>query len=432
MVTVIHVERTGTGLGNAPSSPNSHEGDEARAFIRVDNISHILSAYGVAATQTVIAHLDLALDQLRAAACSATTHRPGLVEISFGHHAPATVAAMIEALLHGLSIEPVRLGDMRFHLALSCAMPDTPQGYALPAYEAAGDGEAWAGPYRASMALAVEALAALRAGGLQMHWQPIRSATTPGDLLYSEGLARLAGEDGRIFSPSAFVPALEHVGLVRLFDRKVVAAVLDALEAAPDAVLGVNISAQSACLDGWWDALFSRLRQVPDLARRLVVEITETAAPAAGIQAFVRALRGLGCRVALDDFGAGHASVATALAIAPDIIKIDAFFLHQAGLTQGQLAFFEHLIGIAGTLAPVVVVEGVELSTQSQLAAQAQARFAPNSPCWQQGHYHGRASAWLSESGRQDGDMSIQPVPLQAIAAMRRTFRPTARFGRRG
>src|SRR3546814_2949320 len=65
------------------------------------------------------------------------------------------------------------------------------------------------------------------------------------------------------------------------------------------------------------------------MARRLIVEITETAA----IQEidetarFVAAVRDLGCRVALDDFGVGYSSFQHLKSLPVDLVKIDGSFV---------------------------------------------------------------------------------------------------------
>ncbi|HWJ69189.1 MAG TPA: EAL domain-containing protein [Sphingobium sp.] len=415
----IDVERTDADLWAAPSNPSSHEGAEAHALLRIDNISHILSAYGADAAEAAIASLDLVLDRLRGRACLSWVRRPGLVEISFEHRPSAGVEDILESLLDRLSLEPVKLMGVDLHLSLSCAVA----GQALPAYVAAGDEGAWSRQYRQNMSIAADVLAAMSDGRVHMYWQPVRSASGGSGSLYCEALARMVDRDGRFVPPSAFIPALEALGLMRLFDRRIMAAVLDELENHPSAVLGVNISGQSARCDIWWASLFARLKRSRGMAERLVVEITESAALDAGAFAFVRELRALGCRVALDDFGVGHASVRRAMAISPDIIKLDGFFLRRAAADPKNFEFLQYLVGMAGAIAPVVIVEGVETEAQSRMAAELQTRQASQADCWQQGYHLGRASAWRSWSYHRGGDRDVRPVSLGDLAGSRRDFR---------
>ena len=75
----------------------------------------------------------------------------------------------------------------------------------------------------------------------------------------------------------------------------------------------------------------SLLRKRPELAHRLVVEITETAAldDLDELARFVETLRHAGCRVALDDFGAGHTSLRHLQVLAVDIDQDRRLFCPQ-------------------------------------------------------------------------------------------------------
>jgi len=419
MAALPSVDRTGIIQPTMQLAVLPHESDEERVTIRVDNFSHIQSAYGDAAVEIAVATVDLLVDQMRLGRCSVAMPRPGSLELVFGHTTADHAAAIVEAAIADLATHPVRLGDIDVHLALTCpALPEADRSSSslpAPVCAPAGDGEDWAAQYRRDMAIASVALTALDEGGLDMCWQAVRAAGSPDKVLYHEGLSRLMDHDGRMQSPAVFIPALERLGLVRAFDRHVFALVLNELENFPGARLGVNISAQSARLDGWWSSALERLRAAPDLARRLVVEITETAALDGEASRFVSVLRRLGCRVALDDFGVGHASVRCAMALSPDIIKVDAFFLRRAGgSTEGE-ALLEHLVGIAAHCAPVVIVEGVETAEQSRMVERLQARYmSPANACWQQGYHFGQPAHW-----REWRHEAVEPtvVPLRSLAA---------------
>lgn len=419
MAALPSVDRAGIEHNRTELTLQPHENGEHRVTIRVDNYSHILSAYGDAAVQIAAATVELLVDQLRIGRCSVAMPRPGLIELIFGQTLARDIASTVEAVIAELAVHPVRLGDVDVHLALTCpALPEADRSTSslpMPACMPAGDDEDWAAQYRRDMMLAAQALAGTEEERLELRWQAVRSASAPERALYHEGLARLISREGQPLSPAAFVPALERLGLVRAFDRDVFTLVLNELENFPGARLGVNISAQSARLDGWWFSTLERLRANPDLARRLVVEITETAALTGEAHRFVSALRRLGCRIALDDFGVGHASVRNAMALMPDIIKVDAFFLRRAGSSDQSEALLEHLVGIAAHCAPVVIVEGVETAAQSRMAERLQARYqSPANACWQQGYHFGHAVHW--REWRHEAS-EAQVVPLRELGA---------------
>lgn len=309
-------------------------------------------------------------------------------------------AAMLEALFFRLSLTPVRYGGASLHPALSWAAHSPgsgPDHFAHPDIAAPEPGENWTQRYRAAMAIAAQAFAAMAKGQLTLAWQPVVAADDTDRQLYHETLTRFAPEAG--ITPASLFPALELLGMTGLFDHHVMALILDELDHFPDAVIGVNLSGASTSGGGWWLTLLDRLEKAPALARRLVVEITETAQLAEGGVHFATRLREYGCRIALDDFGVGHASIRNAMMIQPDIVKLDACFIRNANASDRDRELLRHLAGIAANIAADVVVEGIETEAESNLARQIQSSLVPRSTaCWQQGYWLGRPSTsrpWL-------------------------------------
>ena len=173
---------------------------------------------------------------------------------------------------------------------------------------------------------------------LMLVWQRIAHAPHQDEILYHEALLRTVENDGTDVAPAEALGALERLGLARSLDQFVVAKVIDELETHPTAVLGVNISAQSAVFDSWWAEAERRLAGNRLIARRLVIEITETAALSSISETicFVDRMRALGCRIALDDFGVGHASIRQLIALKPDIVKVDGFFMRRAAVAERE------------------------------------------------------------------------------------------------
>ncbi|ABE37036.1 EAL domain protein [Paraburkholderia xenovorans LB400] len=207
----------------------------------------------------------------------------------------------------------------------------------------------------------------------------IAAIDAPADILYREALARMT-VDNEVMLPGRFIPALEQLGLMRPFDCYVLRRTLDEIRRMPAAYLGCNVSAQSVRDDYWWTSLFRELAAEPRVAARLVVEITESVpvSPVEG-RAFVQRLRGLGVRIAIDDFGAGFSADAARMC-EPDILKIDRSFLRR--VRQGTLctAEFNRLVRMAQGTAPLVVVEGVETPGDLRVARDAGVQ-------WVQGYY---------------------------------------------
>jgi EAL domain-containing protein (putative c-di-GMP-specific phosphodiesterase class I) len=212
--------------------------------------------------------------------------------------------------------------------------------------------------------------------GVHLLREPICRPERTGEVLYQECLARLCIER-RVWSPDAFLPKLESAGLMRWFDRLVMERVIDALCRDDDAVLGCNVSGASAVDDVWWEPVYARLEREPQVAARLVIEITESAPldPIAG-RSFVFRLQRLGCRVAVDDFGKGY-GVYTAMAIAhPDIVKLDRTLLLAAHRERSGVKRLRAMVELAGEYAPQVVVEGVATAEDLRVVTEVGAKWA--------------------------------------------------------
>ncbi|KEZ19452.1 EAL domain protein [Sphingobium yanoikuyae] len=265
----------------------------------------------------------------------------------------------------------------------------------------------WSDRYRSDMGLVTDLLSGIMSGAsdnrrpreLALAWQSVCNADGGDGVLYREALVRLLDNDGNAHSPGDVFLALERLGFVRVVDHYVVSRVIDELEGAPDVVLAANISARSVRSDVWWDEVRVRLVAMPDVARRLVLEITETADLPGVSEAvrFVTGMRRLGCRIALDDFGTGYASIRQLLAFSPDFVKIDRFFVRRAVFTGADRDLLTHLIGVGQSLGAIVIVEGVETAEQAGIVLAAGGH-------WQQGYHWGRPSllrSWRRASGGQ-------------------------------
>jgi diguanylate cyclase (GGDEF)-like protein len=182
---------------------------------------------------------------------------------------------------------------------------------------------------RASLSWAGRIHHALEHDGFVLHAQPILNLAS-GEVDRHELLVRMKGDPGcDVIAPGEFLSTAERFGQMPALDRWVIGRALELLAAAPDATLEVNLSAASVT-DAETIAFISRaVAAAPIDPSRLIFEITETAAIADIVRAGVLAerLRGLGCRFALDDFGAGFGSLYYLKHLPFDVVKIDGEFI---------------------------------------------------------------------------------------------------------
>ncbi|MFD1380707.1 EAL domain-containing protein [Fodinicurvata halophila] len=169
-----------------------------------------------------------------------------------------------------------------------------------------------------------------------------------------------------------FIPAAEQLGLMRLLDLHVLNLVLADLERYPGITLALNISALTTGDHDRLRSLIRRLHGRPQVARRLIVEITETAAllDVRETAKFVAQVRELGCRVALDDFGAGYSTFHHLKALTVDLVKIDRSFIRDITHSPENQLFLRNLLSLARAFKLETLAEGAEQQEEAAYLAQ--------------------------------------------------------------
>jgi len=266
------------------------------------------------------------------------------------------------------------------------------------------------------VAISSDVQAALKDERLIFAFQPIVDATTH-VVDHYECLIRLQRMDGTIAPAGSFIPVVEQTGLMRLLDRRVLEMAMGELMRWPDVKLAINISGLTAGDPSWLRALSGTLKTRPDLAKRLTVEITETVA----IQdidetaKFVAQVRELGCRVSLDDFGAGYTSFRNLKAIAVDSVKIDGSFVRGVASNVDNQLFIRTLLGLADGFGLETVAECVESVQEAQHLARKGVKLL-------QGYLFGTPSVerpWLAKLDLDKIGLDVGRPPLTVIPGSR-------------
>jgi diguanylate cyclase (GGDEF)-like protein len=184
-----------------------------------------------------------------------------------------------------------------------------------------------------------------------------------------ELLLRLRDEDGKLVQPGSFMPAAERYGLMPLIDRWVIrnafALLADRLSSAgpgPLSSCAINLSGATFGDDDFVEYVrrqFDIYRVPPGM---VCFEITETSAIADIVSAkrFIQALKKLGCRFSLDDFGTGMSSFSYLKHLAVDFIKIDGSFVTEILNSKMDRAMVEMIVHIAKVMGKSTVAEFVE------------------------------------------------------------------------
>jgi diguanylate cyclase (GGDEF)-like protein len=214
---------------------------------------------------------------------------------------------------------------------------------------------------RANVRATEDIIAALNARRIFLVHEPVVEIGTRRPAFY-ECLMRVRRADGTLLAVNEAVPLAERLGLVRLLDHRVLELVLAELAAAPSLVASLNVSAASTVDPDWWGALGAMLRGNAGVGERLIVEITETTAieDIDSTRGFVARVKDLGCRIAIDDFGAGHTSFRNLRKLGVDLVKIDGAFVQNLRRSDDDRAFVHTLIDLARRLGLQTVAEWVQ------------------------------------------------------------------------
>ncbi|MBJ7414850.1 MAG: EAL domain-containing protein [Niveispirillum sp.] len=224
-----------------------------------------------------------------------------------------------------------------------------------------------AGAIRERTAVAAELPAAMAVGLLYPVFQP-QVRLRDGSVRGVETLVRWRRADGKPGpGPALFIPVAERIGLVGDIDRLVAKRTLEHLSSGRlglprDAVISINASVKELADPIWLDGLMDIVHQAGVFPGRLEIEVTETAVMenldrTAGVLARLRAA---GVKVAIDDFGAGYASLSYLKHLPADLIKIDQGFIRDLADSRRSRHIVGSVITLAHDLGMEVVAEGVE------------------------------------------------------------------------
>lgn len=245
-------------------------------------------------------------------------------------------------------------------------------------------------PSRASGAGSMDhdALGALNERRIKLARQPVVRA---GDrsIAFHEGLVRIERPDGSYFAPGDLLPMLERRGLVRLFDHRVLELAVSGLARETEAVLSINVSPLSLTDPVWLDALRLLMRTHSGVASRVIVEVTETATISHAEESLkvLHAIKDTGCRVAIDDFGAGHTSLRHLRDFPIDILKLDGAFTQNLARSTDDRFFVRTLLDLAQHLGVETVAEWVDNEPAARMLTDWGVTYL-------QGHLTGAATLW--------------------------------------
>ncbi len=210
---------------------------------------------------------------------------------------------------------------------------------------------------------------AIEAGDIRPSFQPIVRLGVR-EVVAREALARWRDPELGDVSPEDFVKVAERTGQIRALGATVLAqAVETAVRAGGNWRLTVNVSPLELDGPGLHASVTGALERSGLPPERLCLEITESAIaerPAEAL-ATLRALRALGVRLAIDDFGRGYSSFGILRSMPFDYLKIDRSFIAGLSGDGADERLVKAVLGLAEDFGLAVVAEGIETAEQERI-----------------------------------------------------------------
>lgn len=206
---------------------------------------------------------------------------------------------------------------------------------------------------------------AVGSGNFRIAYQPICELSS-GRTSHYEALARFSGQQ----ETGETVQFMEALGIAGALDLAVASKVMALVERLPDVQVAFNVSAETIANPASFGFLAGMLAKRRKLAPRLLIEITETAnigeLETAGKA--IAALREMGYRVGLDDFGAGAASLNYLHAFTVDFVKFDGKLINQIGQSQRDDALLAGLAKLCAEMGVDTIAEWIESEAMARAA----------------------------------------------------------------
>ncbi|MGF1457269.1 MAG: EAL domain-containing protein [Alphaproteobacteria bacterium] len=260
---------------------------------------------------------------------------------------------------------------------------------------------------RKTVEMASRIISALSGDRFVLAYQPIVDCVT-GEVHCWECLARIRDGAGSLIPAASFIPVAEERGLTRRIDMRVLRQALADLARNPALSLSVNVSSAGMSHWDWLESYLGVVEAAGEPASRLMVELTEHARLEDVDRAaqFVRRLRGAGCTVAIDDFGAGYTSFGHLQTLWVDTVKIDGGFIRNLADHYENQVFARSLIGLAREIGLKTIAECVGQQEDAEILREMGADYLQGflfgrpdlEPGWRQHGTPNRAGKTLFEA----------------------------------
>jgi EAL domain-containing protein (putative c-di-GMP-specific phosphodiesterase class I) len=209
---------------------------------------------------------------------------------------------------------------------------------------------------------------AIRERKFRLVYQPV-VRLKDGALHHHETLVRFGEEE----SPFPRIRMAEEMDLIEPLDLAILEQAVVTLAKDPALNLAVNVSGRTIMSPAYVEAACRLIQAHAKVRGRLLFELTESAAieDLQLADRHLQVLRAEGCRICLDDFGAGAASLAYLQQLGLDVVKIDGRYIRDLQVGGREATFVKHLVKLCGELKIQTLAEMVETQAAEDAVRRA-------------------------------------------------------------
>lgn len=315
-------------------------------------------------------------------------------------------AAFVATKIINAVAKPISLSDNRIHVGISIGIAVYPtdgedaktllRNADSALYEAKAKGRGIYQLYRKELTELVhkrllldnDLRKAIVNNEFQLYYQPVINLDS-GRISSVEALIRWFHPQRGMIPPSEFIPYAQETGLIVKIDEWVInQAVMKIAQLHERGIyinVAVNVSARQFQNNSLIPIIENALAVNKFSAKYLTVEITEQMF-LEGAEKNIKqidALKALGVKISLDDFGIGFSSLAYIVRFMPDILKIDQSFVSKIGKGTQHDAMVRAIVGLSNVIPMKIVGEGIETLEQNDFLRSLGCHFG-------QGYFHAR------------------------------------------
>lgn len=199
---------------------------------------------------------------------------------------------------------------------------------------------------------------------IQLYFQPVSRCDDISQLMHKKVLARLLDQQGEAIAAGRFIPWIERLGWAARFDLAMLEHSLKHLAMHPEP-LALSLSAATLREPESWAKLLSVLKQHPEQAALMTLELDERHLPSAPeLETLGQQIRATGYQLGLQHFGGRFSLIGNLTNLGLAYLKVDGSYIRAIDQESDKRLFIEAIFRAANSIDLPLIAEMVETEAE--------------------------------------------------------------------